>query len=666
MKGIIKQVKITKYFFLIVFFVGISLGMIDISLGNMKLSTKKIVQAASNPYSGGYTNCTWTAWQKTYDILGIALPGWRGNAVGWYQGAINSGFLVGSTPRENSIAVWGNGYGHVAYVSQVSGDRIYVLEGGYNGGYHEGWVNAYGNREYTGQPLLGYIYLTPTDTTAPSITNVSISDVTFDGYTVTCNVSDDVGVTSVKFPSWCSDIHTGNDAMWIEGSISGNTASARVNISALKSGGCQGNYTTHIYVYDSAGNSSCFGLAPVFIDRTGPVISNVSVQEVDSTGYTVSCTVTDDNEVDRVQFPTWTDANGQDDLAKDWGSNPTVQGTKEGNVYTFRVNDSAHNYERGQYITHIYAYDAHKNWSYVAVPGVDVNNTYQAVNTVTWNNHTYVCYDDLMTWKEALNFAKALSGYLVTITSQEENDIVQSLTRSGKRDAYFIGLTDDKQEGHLFRWENGEAFVYTNWQEGEPNDYLGVEDCAEIRKLEGVWNDIPNNQPGVGFVIEIPQSMPEQPSGTPNAGQPSGAAPQQTPVSEQQMPNANASNPDASDADAQEVDDGSHLYSGTGMYDESVPVSSKTKKVTVYMGSRKGKKITLVCKKITGMTGVQIQYCSNKKFKKAKSKVAHKSSITIKKLKKKTYFVRVRSYKKNGKKKVYGKWSKSKRVVLNS
>ena len=42
-------------------------------------------------------------------------------------------------------------------------------------------------------------------------------------------------------------------------------------------------------------------------DKTGPTISNAKITDVDPTGYTVTCIVTDASGVDRVQFPTWTD-----------------------------------------------------------------------------------------------------------------------------------------------------------------------------------------------------------------------------------------------------------------------------------------------------------------------------------------------------------------------
>ena len=80
------------------------------------------------------------------------------------------------------------------------------------------------------------------------------------------------------------------------------------------------------------------------------------------------------------------------------------------------------------------------------------------------------------------------------------------------------------------------------------------------------------------------------------------------------------------------------------------------------------KSATVSWKTITGSTGYQIQYSTNKNFSKSKIiKVtgAGKKSATLKKLtSKKTYYVRVRAYKTVNKKAVYGAWSSSKKIVV--
>mgnify|MGYP001059784882 CR=1 FL=1 len=76
-------------------------------------------------------------------------------------------------------------------------------------------------------------------------------------------------------------------------------------------------------------------------------------------------------------------------------------------------------------------------------------------------------------------------------------------------------------------------------------------------------------------------------------------------------------------------------------------------------------KVKATWKKLTNVSGYQIQYAPNKKLKKAKRKTVKSTSVTIKKLKKKkTYFVRVRAYKLVDGKKVYGKWSAVKKVKI--
>ena len=96
------------------------------------LCTMSKVKAVTNPYhqTGPYgTNCTWYAWNMAYQKAGVALPGW-GNAKDWYYDAMNAGYSVGTTPRANSIVVWGGWttYGHVGYVESVGDNTLYVWD----------------------------------------------------------------------------------------------------------------------------------------------------------------------------------------------------------------------------------------------------------------------------------------------------------------------------------------------------------------------------------------------------------------------------------------------------------------------------------------------------------------------------------------------------------
>lgn len=93
----------------------------------------------------------------------------------------------------------------------------------------------------------------------------------------------------------------------------------------------------------------------------------------------------------------------------------------------------------------------------------------------------------------------------------------------------------------------------------------------------------------------------------------------------------------------------------------------KPKKTSIKKLSKGKKKFTVTWAKVSGVKGYQIQYSSDKKFKKNNKSVTvtkqRTTKATVKKLKsKKKYYVRVRTYKTVNGKKIYSSWSKVKSV----
>lgn len=91
-------------------------------------------------------------------------------------------------------------------------------------------------------------------------------------------------------------------------------------------------------------------------------------------------------------------------------------------------------------------------------------------------------------------------------------------------------------------------------------------------------------------------------------------------------------------------------------------------KATVIRSAKKSadKQITVKWKKDSKVTGYQIQVSKNKKFKNVE-KYSAKASVTSKKIsvgKRKTYYVRIRSYKKVHGKRLYSGYSKVKKVIM--
>lgn len=725
-----------------------------------------------------------------YGVAGYA----RGNAIQYTSNSLPPGWTrVYSNYQPGDIAVFKakNGCsvcttgenGHVGIITSI--DSV-----GFNA------VNQnYAGRSYCTQNWFHVRCLAcairpnfTSDTTPPTISNVRITDVNADGYTVVCNVSDNVGISKVEFPSWNTDKHRGEDANWIQGSVSGNTASARISLSSLKSGAVQGNYVTHIYAWDSSGNKTCVSTSIVYIDRTAPTLTDIKVVEKDSKGYTVECKASDASGVDRVQFPTWTAKNDQDDIAKDWWTNQAVRGTRvSGDTYQFRVNISEHNYEVGSYVTHIYVYDKYGNYScgrsgcvvplgllpqkivkygnsllslynenyswdemktlsgklqsklaevedakkqqvitnlvsdqirqYYYIGGSQAGKgqpwKWQSGSSVTytnwdaaqpdcagnsefymaairghgrWNdmpssyiysgfiletplnlkpaaeitygNKVYRFYTAGIPYALAERYCKELGGNLVKIESEEKNNVIAQKVKELNK-TFYIGASDEKVEGK-FVWRDGSAVTYTNWSQNEPNN---AADCGGENYVQmyanGKWNDYTGQSVDIGFIGEFDKTptatSTPAPTNTPNATQ----KPQVT-----NRPQS-TKKPQATKKPSSQNDDADYNWSSDDTSSDDVTV----KKVTGVKVKKAAKKSLIVTWRwFVSQDGFEVQYALNKSFtkkKKTKRYDLYAERVKLRGLKrKKTYYVRVRAFKKVGTKKVYGKWSITKKCKV--
>lgn len=443
-----------------------------------------------------------------YGVAGYA----RGNAIQYTSNSLPPGWTrVYSNYQPGDVAVFraNNGCsvcttgenGHVGIITSI--DSV-----GFNA------VNQnYAGRSYCTQNWFHVRCLAcairpnfTSDTTPPTISNVRITDVNADGYTVVCNVSDNVGISKVEFPSWNTDKHRGEDANWIQGSVSGNTASARISLSSLKSGAVQGNYVTHIYAWDSSGNKSCVPTSIVYIDRTAPTLTDIKVVEKDSKGYTVECKASDASGVDRVQFPTWTAKNDQDDIAKDWWTNQAVRGTRvSGDTYQFRVNISEHNYEVGRYATHIYVYDKYGNYS-CGRSGCVVPLGLLPQKIVKYGNSLLSLYNENYSWDEMKTLSGKLQSKLAEVEDAKKQQVITNLVSDQIRQYYYIGGSQ-AGKGQPWKWQSGSSVTYTNWDAAQPDCAGNSEFYMAAIRGHGRWNDMPSSYIYSGFILETPLNL---------------------------------------------------------------------------------------------------------------------------------------------------------------
>lgn len=106
------------------------------------------------------------------------------------------------------------------------------------------------------------------------------------------------------------------------------------------------------------------------------------------------------------------------------------------------------------------------------------------------DRHKYEIFRDTLTWEEAKAACEAKGGHLATITSQEEQKLIESLNTQNSK----LWIGGYKNSAGEWCWVTGEPWEYQNWGEGEPNNSSNVvadESCVAVWPVK--WNDLANS-----------------------------------------------------------------------------------------------------------------------------------------------------------------------------
>ena len=277
---------------------------------------------------------------------------------------------------------------------------------------------------------------------------------------------------------------------------------------------------------------------------------------------------------------------------------------------------------------------------------------------ITYGNKVYRFYTAGIPYALAERYCEELGGNLVKIESEEKNNVIAQKVKELNK-TFYIGASDEKEEGK-FVWRDGSAVTYTNWSQNEPNNSA---DCGGENYVQmyanGKWNDYTGQSVDVGFIGEFDKTptatSTPAPSNTPNATQKPQATnrPQST------------KKPQATKKPSSQNDDADYNWSSDDASSDDVTV----KKATGVKVKKAAKKSLIVTWRwFVSQDGFEVQYALNKSFtkkKKTKRYDLYAERVKLRGLKrKKTYYVRVRAFKKVGTEKVYGKWSITKKCKV--
>jgi len=169
------------------------------------------------------------------------------------------------------------------------------------------------------------------------------------------------------------------------------------------------------------------------------------------------------------------------------------------------------------------------------------------LSTQTFGGHSYEIYNIQNYYSASSEFAASRSitandgqkerGYLLTITSQQENDFIANALKVSNIETAWLGAQDLEEEG-VWKWVVGSAEdklespfwsnvdgtkleKFANWRSGEPNN-SNEEDCAVMMSSDGGWNDAHCDAQTYAVVVEF------------------GSNPLQLPINQQQVEEAHA------------------------------------------------------------------------------------------------------------------------------
>lgn len=107
-----------------------------------------------------------------------------------------------------------------------------------------------------------------------------------------------------------------------------------------------------------------------------------------------------------------------------------------------------------------------------------------------YNGHAYKAYNQTLSWEEARKECESRGGHLVTITSSDEQKMLEKLIRN--KGEFWIGMR--RVNDSSFAWITGEEAGYSKWGSGEPNNYWKPEFPGEnVVAMRPDWNDYHEN-----------------------------------------------------------------------------------------------------------------------------------------------------------------------------
>ncbi|XP_023264465.1 macrophage mannose receptor 1-like [Seriola lalandi dorsalis] len=125
---------------------------------------------------------------------------------------------------------------------------------------------------------------------------------------------------------------------------------------------------------------------------------------------------------------------------------------------------------------------------------------------VGWRKNNNICYyyndTDIVDFYIAVKRCYAEKATLVSILNKDEQAYVNTMVGTGQVSAAWIGMRMFGIASGQYMWVDLSPVTYTHWGPGEPNNANGEEQCVQMNRHQGGWNDANCGRAGAGYVCK--------------------------------------------------------------------------------------------------------------------------------------------------------------------
>ncbi|XP_038587371.1 type-2 ice-structuring protein-like isoform X2 [Micropterus salmoides] len=135
------------------------------------------------------------------------------------------------------------------------------------------------------------------------------------------------------------------------------------------------------------------------------------------------------------------------------------------------------------------------NWTDSFTPGeshTDKRSVSCPSGWTAFNDRCFLYVPRSTSWAVAERNCMSMGGHLASVHNIQEYHQIQTLISSAThyQGLTWIGGSDGQQEYYWF-WSDGTSFDFSQWCPGEPNNYLGHQNCAVVNHSDQkCWDDV--------------------------------------------------------------------------------------------------------------------------------------------------------------------------------